>query len=100
MWTRRSAAKLVQEEGQTSGGGFDETLAHGYDGGVTVRCSTMPSRKKGMTMRVFKRTPKTAYDSFDVIDFILGIFSVFNGLVLIINNVIDVISQLFDDTDA
>lgn len=53
-----------------------------------------------MTMRVFKRAPKAAYDSFDVIDFILGIFSVFNGLVLIINNVIDVISQLFDNTDA
>ena len=51
-------------------------------------------------MRVLKKTPKTAYDSFDVIDFILGLFSILNGLVLIVNNVIEVIGSLFDNTDA
>lgn len=50
--------------------------------------------------RALRRAPRAAYDTFDVIDFILGVFNIFNGLLLIINNFIEVVERLFDNTDA
>lgn len=51
--------------------------------------------------RIPRRVPAlAAYSTDEVFNFILSLFSVFNGLVVLVNNVVALIEDLFDGTDA